>query len=170
METRGVSRKEGKMKSCRESSGRKRPDRRAVLVGAAMILLLETPAPLWAKGVDSSGTPLLNEFNAICAELGAARDQLAKGSLHDEEFTDKILDLFVRADSLATILCEDPARARRDLGTFALKKSVLYLIESLRENYVGIVGQNGVRFVEADLALKAAVAWRSGASSPSATP
>jgi len=158
------------MKSCRESSGRKRPDRRAVLVGAAMMLLLATPAPPLARAGDSSRTPLLTEFNAICAELGTARDQLARGALHDEEFADKILDLFVRADSLATILCEDPARARRDLGTFAFKKSVLYLIESLRENYVGIVGQNGVRFVEADQALKAAVAWRSSASSPSATP
>ena len=158
------------MKSCRESSGRKRPDRRAVLVGATMILLLATPTPLWAAKGEGARAPLLTEFNAICAELGAARDQLAQGTLHDEEFADKILDLFVRADSLATILCEDPARARRDLGTFALKKSVLYLIESLRENYVGIVGQNGVRFVEADLALKAAVAWRSGASSPAATP
>ena len=158
------------MKSCRESSGRKRPDRRAVLVGATMVLLLAAPMPLWAGRGDPPHTPLLTEFNAICTELGTAREQLARGVLHDEEFADKILDLFVRADSLATILCEDPARARRDLGTFALKKSVLYLIESLRENYVGIVGQNGVRFVEADLALKAAVAWRSGASSPSATP
>jgi len=158
------------MRSYRERSGRFRPDRRAALIGAALILLLATPTPLRAAGGDSSRSPLLVEFNAICTELSAARDDLARGALRDEEFTDKILDLFVRADSLATILCADPSRARKDVGTFALKKSVLYLIESLRENYVGIVGRNGVRFVEADLALKAAVAWRSSASSPAAAP
>jgi hypothetical protein len=40
--------------------------------------------------------------------------------------------------------------------------SLRYLIDSLRENYVGIVGRNGISFVTADQALQAAVAWRSG--------
>ena len=124
--------------------------------------------PRAAREREHAADDELAAFFELDTRLFEARGD--RGVLHDEEFADKILDLFVRADSLATILCEDPARARRDIGTFALKKSVLYLIESLRENYVGIVGQNGVRFVEADLALKAAVAWRSGASSPSATP
>ncbi len=158
------------MRSCRERSGRERPDRRAALIGAALILLLATPTPLWAAGGDSPRSALLVEFNAICTELGAARDDLARGSLCDDEFTDRILDLFVRADSIATLLRDASPGARGDLGTFALQKGVLYLIESLRENYVGIVGRNGVRFVEADLALKAAVAWRSGASNPAAAP
>ena len=157
------------MRSCRVRSGLERPDRRAALIGAAMILLLATPTPLWAGG-DPSRAPLLIEFNAICTELGAARDDLSRGALRDDDFADKILDLFVRADSLATILRDASPGARRDLGSFALQKGVLYLIESLRENYVGIVGQNGVRFVEADQALKAAVAWRSGVSSPAAAP
>ena len=158
------------MKTCRESSGRKRPDRRAVIAGAAMILLLlATPTPLRAAG-HAPRVPLLTEFNAICAELGDARDQLARGTLCDDEFADKILDLFVRADSLAGLVSDGPALARRDLGSFALQKGILYLIESLRENYVGIVGRNGVRFLDADQALKAAVAWRSGASDPAAAP
>jgi hypothetical protein len=157
------------MKSCRESSGRKRPDRRAALIGAAMILLLAVPAPLLASGTAPRST-LLTEFNAICDELGEARDQLAQGSLCDDDFADRILDLFVRADSLAGILGATSPASRGDLGSFALQKGVLYLIESLRENYVGIVGRNGVRFVEADQALKAAVAWRSGAPSPAVAP
>ena len=157
------------MKSCRESSGRKRPDRRAVLIGVAMILLLAVPTPALANGHAPRAT-MLTEFNAICAELGEARDQLARGALGDEDFADRILDLFVRADSLAGLLGAGAPTARGDLGSFALQKGVLYLIESLRENYVGIVGRNGVRFVEADQALKAAVAWRSGAPSPTAEP
>lgn len=83
---------------------------------------------------------------------------------------DAILDLFVRADSLATVASQEQAPARGDLGSFALQKGVLYLIESLRENYVGVVGQDGVSFVDADQALRAAVAWRSGASDPVAAP
>jgi hypothetical protein len=53
----------------------------------------------------------------------------------------------------------------RQAGTplFAMDRGLRYLIESLRENYVGIVRRNGLSFVEADRALQAAVAWRSGA-------
>jgi hypothetical protein len=156
------------MRTCRESSGRERPERRTTLIGAAILFLVATPAPLWADGGEPSRASLLTEFNAICADLGEARNQLALGNLCDDEFADRILDLFVRADSLASIVGEGPFRDRRDLGSFALQKGLVYLIESLRENYVGIVGRNGIRFVEADQALKAAVAWRSGASDPAA--
>jgi len=128
-----------------------------------MILLLAVPTPLLAGRNAAPRATILTEFNAICAELGEARDQFARGAFDDRDFTDRILDLFVRADSLAGLLNAGSEAARRDLGSFAMQKGVLYLIESLRENYVGVVGRNGVRFVEADQALKAAVAWRSGA-------
>jgi len=157
------------MKSCREPSGRKCPDRRAALIGAAMMVLLAMPAPVLADG-NSQRIAILTDFNAICEELNLARDLLAKGDLSGDEFADTILDLFVRADSLAAILGDGSQRANRDLPTFALQKGFVYLIESLRENYVGIVGRNGVSFREADQALKAAVAWRSGASSLATAP
>lgn len=157
------------MKSCREPSGRKCPDRRAALIGAAMMVLLAMPSPVWADG-SSPRMAILTEFNAICEELTLARDLLGTSDLSDGDFANTILDLFVRADTLAAILGDGSQRANRDLPTFALQKGVVYLIESLRENYVGIVGRNGVSFVEADQALKAAVAWRSGASSLATAP
>ena len=157
------------MRSCREPSGRKCPDRRAALIGAAMMVLLAMPAPVRADG-NSPGTAVLTEFNAICEELSLARGLLAQGDLPDDDFANTSLALFVRADTLATTVGDGSQRANRDLPTFALQKGVVYLIESLRENYVGIVGRNGVSFVEADQALKAAVAWRSGALSLAAAP
>lgn len=157
------------MKSCREPSGRKRPDRRAALIGAAMMLLLAMPATLRADS-NSSRMAILTEFNAICDELGRARGLLAQGDLPGDDFANTILELFVRADSLAAVVGNGSHRQNRDLSSFALQKGVVYLIESLRENYVGIVGRNGISFVEADQALKAAVAWRSGASNLAAAP
>ena len=44
-----------------------------------------------------------------------------------------------------------------------MERGLRYLIESLRQNYVGMAGQNGLDFLDADMALQAAVAWRSGA-------
>jgi hypothetical protein len=50
--------------------------------------------------------------------------------------------------------------AGHGVGSLALSRAIRYLIESLRENYVGIASKSGVDFVEADQAYQAAVAWR----------
>jgi hypothetical protein len=111
------------------------------------------------------------DFNRICAELDRARGQLASGTVTDEEFADRILDLFVRADSLSQLLPRGGWIQGSDQrsGTFALSRALRYLIESLRGNYVGIAARNGVHFVEADRAYQAAVAWRSGMAAADAT-
>lgn len=144
--------------------------------GAGTLATVVTLAMLFAmpeRGIASSDisgrAALLGEFNLICYELTLARASLARGEMQDDAFADRMLDLFVRADSLATLLSADSARARGDVNGFALDRAVRYLIDSLRENYVGIVARSGVSFVEADQALKAAVAWRSGAA-PAGSP
>jgi hypothetical protein len=152
----------------RDSSGRNGPERRALLLGVAVLFLLATPQPLLA-GAEPSRSGILTEFNAICKDLLDARERISCGALNEEAFTDRVLELFVRADSLSRLLGTSSINVHRDMGTFALQRGVDYLIDSLRENYVGIVARNGVSFVEADQALKAAVAWRSDAVGASET-
>jgi len=106
---------------------------------------------------------MLPEFNRICTDLTRAREELRVGTLGEEAFGDRILALFVDADSLMNSLETAGTSARRIASQlFAMSHGIRYLIDSLRENYVGIVARNGSSFVAADRALQAAVAWRSG--------
>jgi len=141
-----------------------------VLRALVFALLVGTASP---RRVDASHDragirDLIPEFNAICTQLDQSRRALATGALNEEEFVDRILDLFVRTDSLGSILSERCPAPFRDLGTFALDRSIRFLKSSLRENYEGIVGRNGYRFVSADVALRAAEAWRNAITFPEA--
>lgn len=110
-------------------------------------------------GVDLQG--MVREFNAICSELQGIRFDLQQRSLDERAFGDRILDLFVREDSIRTLLDDEvPAERRAGSPAFALEWALRHLNESLRENYEGIVEKNGYRFVTADIALEAAEAWK----------
>lgn len=142
------------------------------LVLAAIVALIDAaPAPGFARSSDSPDpaptvpdlAAMLPEFNRICSDLTRAREELRLGTLPEEAFCDRVLDLFVDADSLNQSVESAGASARRVASPlFAMSHGLRYLIDSLRENYVGIVARNGTSFVEADRALQAAVAWRSG--------
>lgn len=133
----------------------------ALLPALALTLLLSaaTPGPnAWAGAPDLRD--LVKEFNLICTDLEAARRDLQSRIVDESGFGDRILELYVRADSISNLL-DSRAPAPRKIGpAFALEWGLRHLRESLRENYEGIVEGNGYRFVVADLALKAAHAWQ----------
>ncbi|HYR68499.1 MAG TPA: hypothetical protein VER77_01335 [Candidatus Dormibacteraeota bacterium] len=135
------------------------------LVLAAILASLDA-APTSRCALAATGPDLyamLPEFNRICTDLTRAREELRLGTLDEDAFGDRILALFVDADSLMNCLQTAGASTRRIASPlFAMSHGIRYLIESLRENYVGIVARNGTSFVAADRALQAAVAWRSG--------
>ncbi|HET9951974.1 MAG TPA: hypothetical protein VFS09_09295 [Candidatus Eisenbacteria bacterium] len=140
--------------------------------GALLALELAFALPASAgrpEAVDVQGA--VAEFRQICSELEQARAGLGAGTLGDEEFADRVLDLFVRADSLQHMLPRGGwvRNAGNATGGFALSRALRYLIESLRENYVGIASKNGIDFVEADRAYQAAVAWRPDLEASAAT-
>lgn len=137
---------------------------RALLLAAAAAAGLALVMPGAAHGAVDP-TAQVPEFNRICSDLAHAREELRSGLLGEPDFGDRILDLFVQADSLRTALLATAPAALRRPGTpaFAMERGLRYLIESLRQNYVGMAGQNGLNFLDADMALQAAVAWRSGA-------
>ena len=137
---------------------------RALLLAAAAAAGLALVMPGAAHGAVDP-TAQVPEFNRICSDLARSRDELRSGLLGEPDFSDRILDLFVQADSLRTALLATAPAALRRPGTpaFAMERGLRYLIESLRQNYVGMAGQNGLDFLDADQALQAAVAWRSGA-------
>lgn len=133
--------------------------RTSLLVAA---LLCSVPAS--AFGENHEPASFVPEFNRICSELTRTRAALVSGVLRDEDFAEKILALFVDADSLQlAVRAAWPGASRAGTPAFALERGLRYLIASLRENYVGIASRDGFSFVEADRALQAAVAWRSGA-------
>ena len=145
--------------------------KRTLVLAAIVALIDAAPAPVYARTSDEPDhdatvpnlATMVPEFNRICADLARAREELRLGTLGEDEFCDRILSLFVDADSLNHSLLSAGATARRVASPlFAMSHGLRYLIDSLRENYVGIVARNGVSFVAADQALKAAVAWRSG--------
>jgi len=121
-------------------------------------------APCGAAAPDEDDrTALVAEFNQICSELTEARARLGSGAMQDDAFADVVLDLFVRADSLAHQLPPGGwIQGSRSSQAFGLSRALRYLVEALRENYVGIAARDGVHFVEADRSYQAAVAWRSG--------
>ena len=145
------------------SRGLTRAGRTFLVAGTLLVLELgagDREACAESSGDMSDAIPL---FNGVCGELSRARDELRAGRMDDEDFADRVLDLFVTADSLQCALGKhDPAARRAGGPLFAIDRALRFLVESLRENYVGIVAQNGVSFVAADRALQAAVAWRSG--------
>jgi hypothetical protein len=136
---------------------------RALVPALALTFALTAATP----GIGSGGSRedgnlrgLVREFNAICSDLQKARCDLQMQTLDEAAFGDRILELFARADSITTLL-EKQAPAPRLAGpAFALEWALRHLTDSLRENYEGIVEGNGYRFVTADLALRAAEAWR----------
>lgn len=136
------------------------------LLVAGTLLVLELGAGDREARAESSGADLSDViplFNGVCGELSRARDELRAGQIGDDDFADRVLDLFVTADSLrCAVSKQDPASRRAGGPLFAIDRALRFLVDSLRENYVGIVAQNGVSFVAADRALQAAVAWRSG--------
>jgi hypothetical protein len=145
--------------------------KKAIILTAVMALLdvASCPSHALAAPEPSTGT-MLSEFNQICADLSRAREELRLGALDEDSFAARILDLFVQADSLNVLVQSSTAASRRLGGSlFAMDRGLRYLIDSLRENYVGIVAQSGVSFVAADRALQAAVAWRSGVGTGVAT-
>ena len=145
-------------------SGRFSRAKRALVLAAMLALLDIAPAPksaLAATGPDLA--TMLPEFNRICADLTRAREELRRGVLGEDAFSERVLALFVDADSLKNALESVGPSARLVASPFfAMSHGLRYLIDSLRENYVGIVARNGISFVAADRALEAAVAWRSG--------
>jgi len=139
----------------------------AFLPAFAFTFLLTATTPGIGSGEDGASLRgLVREFNSICADLQTARCELQTGSLDQSAFGDRILEIFVRADSITTLL-DHWLPAPRPVGpAFALEWALKYLRESLRENYEGIVEGNGYRFVTADLAFKAAEAWRGNLVQP----
>lgn len=131
----------------------------ALLVGGMLIALPRTsPAASPSTSTEDLPSTVLEEFRGICSDLTAVRELLAAGRIDEVTFADSLLALFARADSLAQSLAAghggNPAR-------ITLQRGTAYLIESIRDNWVGIAGENGMSFAEADTALKAALAWRS---------
>jgi hypothetical protein len=151
------------MNAVRTAPGALPRAQRALLLAAAAAAGLALVVPGVAHGAVDP-TAQVPEFNRICSDLAHARNELRSGLLGEPDFSDRILDLFVQADSLRTaLLATAPALRRPGTPAFAMERGLRYLIESLRQNYVGMAGQNGLNFLDADLALQAAVAWRSGA-------
>jgi hypothetical protein len=108
-------------------------------------------------------------FTRVCADLSSARAELQQGTRSEDAFADRVLELFARADSLRDALEVTPP-AREPGQTQALDRGVRYLIVSLRENYLGIVERDGLRFVSADQAFRAAVGWRNQIATAEAFP
>jgi len=138
---------------------------RAFLPAFALTLVLTATTPGIGSGGssradDASLQGLVREFNAICFELQKARVDLSTRDLDDLEFGDRVLGLFVRADSIQSLFDNRFPKGRRLGPAYALEWALKHLMESLRENYEGIVEGNGYRFVTADLAFKAAEAWK----------
>ncbi len=155
-----------------DRAGRLRPGAKIALLGGLLALELAFAAPADAGKPEAVDVPaIVSDFQRICGELDQARTGLRNGTLSNEEFADRVLDLFVRADSLHQLVprggwIKGGANAT---GAFALSRALRYLIESLRENYVGIAAGSGVNFVEADRAYQAAVAWRPDIQAAGAT-
>ncbi|HET9251555.1 MAG TPA: hypothetical protein VFP58_05505 [Candidatus Eisenbacteria bacterium] len=128
-----------------------------------LVVALLCSVPASAFGENHEPATFVPEFNRICSELTRTRAALGSGMLREEDFAEKVLALFVDADSLQVAFRTAwPGASKAGTPVFALDRGFRYLIESLRENYVGIASQSGWSFVEADRALQAAVAWQSG--------
>jgi hypothetical protein len=135
----------------------------AILPAMALTIVLTATTPGIGSGSRGDGANLqglVREFNTICAELQRARGELQLRVLDEAAFGDRILELFVRADSINTLLQQKVPGTRRTGTALALHWALKHLTDSLRENYEGVVEGNGYRFVTADLSFKAAEAWK----------
>ena len=129
-----------------------------VAAGLALSLLIAAPKSVPAAQSAEPSRAEIREFRAICDEITEARELLASGRMDDAAFADTLLALFLRADNLADQLTLGPSG---NPARLTLQRGAVYLIESLRANWMGVAAKNGMDFADADLALKAAVAWRS---------
>lgn len=131
-------------------------------IAAALLTLAGSPRIAHAATKpDLAG--LIPTLNRICSDLSRSREELRTGMLSADQFSERVLALFVDADSMREVVEATPLSERWSGGRFfAADHTVRYLIDSLRENYLGIVAGNGLDFVAADQALEAAEAWRSG--------
>jgi len=137
-----------------------------VVLGLAVCLCAAWPKSATAVPQDFPKT-ILEEFRGLCTELAEARERLSAGRMDEAAFADTLLSIFIRADNMAQILA---AGSRANPSLIPLQRATAYLIEALRENWVGLAARNGMSFVQADLALKAAVAWRSHVTEAPASP
>jgi len=137
----------------------------ALIPAFALAIMLTATTPGIGSGSASRGDGhavqgLVREFNSICTDLQKARRDLQVRILDEAAFGNRILELFVRADSITTLLDQRAPAPRHSGPAYALEWALRHLRESLRDNYEGIVEGNGYRFVTADLAFKAAEAWK----------
>ncbi len=135
-----------------------------IVLGLAVCLCAAWPKSATAVPHDFPKT-ILEEFRGLCTELAEARERLSTGRMDEAAFADTLLSIFIRADNMAQILATGGNPAQ-----IPLQRATAYLIEALRENWVGIAARNGMSFVQADLSLKAAVAWRSHVTEAPASP
>jgi len=144
--------------------GRSARANRTRSLAAALALLALAPSPRLALARPAPDLAvLIPSFNRICSDLARSREELRSGFLDDDHFSERVLALFVDADSIREVVDALPMAERSAGGPyFAVDRCLRYLIDSLRENYVGIVAKDGIDFVAADRALQAAVAWRTG--------
>ena len=145
-----------------------RPRRANGVIVLGLALCLGAAWPKSASAVPQDlPKSVLEEFRGLCVELADARERLSVGHMDEAAFADTLLSIFIRADRMAQILAAgSPASPSR----VPLQRGTAYLIEALRENWIGIAARNGMSFVQADLALKAAVAWRSNVTEGPASP
>ena len=136
-----------------------------LLPAFALAIMLTATSPGVGSGSGSRGNGpalqgLVREFSSICVDLQKAREDFEMRVLDERSFGDRILELFVRADSISTLLDKRAPTSRNSGPAYALQWALRHLRQSLRDNYEGIVEGNGYRFVTADLAFKAAEAWK----------
>jgi len=139
----------------------------AIVFGVALGILSAWPRTAPASPTGDVPRAAMEEFRGLCADLAEARERLAVGRLEEGAFADTLLAIFVRADSLAAWLSQGP---RGNPSRITLQRATAYLIDSIRDNWVGVVLKNGMSFAEADIALKAAVAWRSNVAEAATSP
>src|SRR5688572_21532061 len=113
----------------------------AMVLGLAVSLLIAAPKSVPASTGGDPSKAEIREFRTICAELAEARERLTAGKLDEAAFADTLLALFLRADSLAECLAAGP---RGNPSRVTLQRGAVYLIESLRANWLGIAARNGL--------------------------
>lgn len=133
-----------------------------IVLGLAVCICAAWPKSATAVPQDLPKT-VLEEFRGLCVELSEARERLSAGRMDEAAFADTLLSIFIRADDMAQLLA---TVTRANPSQLPLQRGTAYLIEALRENWVGLAAGNGMSFVQADLALQAAVAWRSHVTEP----
>src|SRR5262249_58352239 len=97
---------------------------------ALALLVLAAPAQSAqaAKRPDLAG--LIPTLNRICSDLSRSREELRTGMLDADQFSERVLALFVDADSVREVVEATPPAARLVGGPFfAADHSLRYLID-----------------------------------------